>query len=897
MQASPSGPGERVAVGSVANVLGFATTTVLALLLTPYLLHHLGASAFGAWALVGVVVTVLQLADLGLPRALSRTVAEAYAQGNAVGLWVNFGTTLFLYLIISSVVALLLIATRGPLVAYGLAVPEPWQADARFALVWMACGLLPALVTSALGATLDGLQRMEWTNLALVTGRATYAGGAVMAVLTGNGLRGLAIAMVVATLCQMTVATLGLWIVAFYDGSLSFPRGRHALPSPVHPRWIGAQFVAPLRRHLSLKAARSLLAYGLPILANAAVGLAYVPWSKLVLARAAPVEMVGYYEVASTFAMQIFLLAWALAMAAFPALAQAWGTTDHARVHRLYGRANRWGVMATLPAGIALILVAAPLLRAWLGLNILSEAVPTLQLVAVGWTLVALAAPSAVTLQAIGRPAHTLYAVLANGLTSAFLCLVLAPRYKLVGVAAANLASALVGSLLMIWLCRRALGLPTLPRVTTFLRPAASALWAPVVPALLLALTSVLLARQPSPSLVALFLAGGGYAVLYGVCCFAWGPLAKEERDWLRRHLPIPPLRGPTRGDVSIECQEQGGRRFAVYPFPGEERAKDEDVNEVTAALKSPLLSIIIVNWNVLPRLRACLASIHRETAGSALHVETIVVDNASAESPVEALRREFPQVCVIANDQNLGFARACNQGLAQAQGRYLLLLNPDTEVRPGALAQLIACLDSCPRAGACGPLIRTPSGQIDYLGGRRFPTPWSQALDWAGITRRWPRLAFHLIPTWDHLSSRAVECLSGAALMLRREALADVGLLDPAYHLYGEDMDLCFRLVRAGWELRYCAEAEIVHWGGESSKQIKPEAALWAQRGNERFFRKHYGLGAVLLHRIFIFLISAVKATLFAGAGLVQPLAARRSHLWREARAHALMARWALVG
>jgi len=318
---------------------------------------------------------------------------------------------------------------------------------------------------------------------------------------------------------------------------------------------------------------------------------------------------------------------------------------------------------------------------------------------------------------------------------------------------------------------------------------------------------------------------------------------------------------------------------------------------QATEGLESPLLSIIIVNWNVLPRLRACLASLDRETTGSALHVETIVVDNASAENPVEALGREFPQVRVIANDQNLGFARACNQGLAQARGRYLLLLNPDTEVRPGALARLIACLDSCPRAGACGPLIRTPSGHIDYLGGRRFPTPWSQALDWAGITRRWPRLASHLIPTWDHLSSRAVECLSGAALLLRREALAAVGLLDPAYHLYGEDMDICFRLVRAGWELRYCAEAEIMHWGGESSRQIKPEAALWAQRGNERFFRKHYGLGAVLLHRILIFLIAAVKAMLFAGAGLAQPLADRRSHLWREARTHALMVRWALVG
>jgi GT2 family glycosyltransferase len=308
-------------------------------------------------------------------------------------------------------------------------------------------------------------------------------------------------------------------------------------------------------------------------------------------------------------------------------------------------------------------------------------------------------------------------------------------------------------------------------------------------------------------------------------------------------------------------------------------------------------LSIVIVNWNVLERLRACLASIYREAAQpGAPRLTTIVVDNASVESPVETLRREFPRVHLIVNERNLGFARACNQGLAQASGRYLLLLNPDTVLQPGALAALVACLDAYPRAGAAGPLIRKPTGEVDYLGGRRFPTPWSQALDWAGVTRRWPRLAPHLLSAWDHLSSRAVQCLSGACLALRREALDEIGLLDPAYYLYGEDVDLCFRLAQAGWELRYCAEAEIVHWGGQSSKQIKMEAALHAQRGNELFFQKHYNLRAVLLHRAMILLIAAAKATILAGASLAHPVADRRRRLWLEAHAHAVMARWALA-
>ncbi|MCC7352809.1 MAG: oligosaccharide flippase family protein [Anaerolineae bacterium] len=525
MRASSSGPTERVAVGSVANVLGYATTTILALLLTPYLLRRLGAGTFGAWALVGVIVSALQLADLGLPRALSRAVAGACAQDDTASLGAALSTALSLYLIVGSAVALLLVVVREPLVTYGLAVPEPWRADASVALVWLALGLLPTLIAGALGATLDGFQRMEWTNLALVAGRATYAVGALVAVLSGNGLRGLAIALACAAFCQLAVAAVGLWVS--HKNCLPFKQGegRWGLAGLVHP---------------SLVAARSLLFYGLPILVSAVVGLAYVPWSKLVLARAAPVEMVGYYEVASTFAMQVFFLSWALAMAAFPALAQAWKMSDHDHTRWLYSRANRWGALAVFPAGIALVVVAAPLLRAWLGLGT-TDAVRALQLVAAGWTLVAMAAPSAVTLQAIGRPGHTLYAVLVNGLTSAILCLILAPRYKLVGVAAANLASAVASSLLMIWLCRRALGLPALPGAATFLRPAASALWTPVVPALLLTLASIAIARQPSPSLVALFLAGGGYAVLYAVCCFAWGPLAEEERSWLRRHLlPLP---------------------------------------------------------------------------------------------------------------------------------------------------------------------------------------------------------------------------------------------------------------------------------------------------------------------------------------------------------------------
>lgn len=851
MNVSADGPSERVAVGGVANVLGFAATTAIALLLTPYLLRRLGASAFGVWALVGVVVTSLQLADLGLPRALSRAVAAARARRDDAALCAALSTTLALYLLVGGVGVLVLVAGRGLLVAYGLAVPPPWQAEARAALLWISFCLLPALGIAALGATLDGLQRMEWTSLALVTGRTVFALGAVVAATRGGGVRGLAMALFLSQTCQMTVAALGLRLV--------YPA--------VH-----------LRRPASA-VARPLLAYALPIFASALVSLTYIPWSKLVLARTVPVEMVGYYEVVSTFATQVFLLAWVLAMAAFPATTQAWTRGERERARWFYARALRWGAMVVLPASAGLMAIAEPLLGAWLGVRI-PQVTLALQLVTLGWTANALAAPSAVTLQAIGKPGHTFRAVLVNGLVNALLSLVLARPFGLLGVAMANLASSLASSLLMTWLCWRALAIPpsawraSLPVASTLVRTL-------LLPLLLLTLFSAVVSRNATPSLLAVVSAAGVYALLYALIVLAWGPLSGEERGWLRGRLRTA-LAGVLKRPLPAPSRDA-----ALPALPRQDVGED-----------APDLSIIIVHWNVPERLRACLASIYREAAAGSPRVEVIVVDNASAESPAEMLGREFPSARLIVNAENLGFAQACNQGLLEARGRYLLLLNPDTEVQPGALAQLIASLEAHPQAGAVGPLLRRPSGEVDYLGGRRFPTPWSQALDWAGITRRWPHLAAHMMPQWNHRTSRAVECLSGAALLLRREALAEVGLLDPAYFLYAEDVDLFFRLAQAGWERWYCAEAEVVHWGGLSSAQIRTEAILLMQHSIERFFRTHYGIGAVLLNRAFIFFIAGAKAALFASAGLAAPVAAERRRRWRrEAHAHVLLARWALAG
>lgn len=255
----------------------------------------------------------------------------------------------------------------------------------------------------------------------------------------------------------------------------------------------------------------------------------------------------------------------------------------------------------------------------------------------------------------------------------------------------------------------------------------------------------------------------------------------------------------------------------------------------------STTLSIIIVNWNTRDLLAQCLASVEQNVQSlPQVEVETVVVDNGSTDGSPVMVKSRFPQVTLLENRQNVGFAQANNQALKQCTGQYLLLLNSDTELLDGALAALVTFADEHPGAGVVGPLLLNgdgslqPSAQPMLTPGREF---WRLSfLDWI------MRQATYDMKRWNRNEARPVEVLKGACLLLRREALDQVGLLDEAYFMYTEEVDLCYRLAVAGWELWWVPQARVIHYGAASSKQVGQEMYIQLYKSKVQFYRKFGG-------------------------------------------------------
>lgn len=238
-------------------------------------------------------------------------------------------------------------------------------------------------------------------------------------------------------------------------------------------------------------------------------------------------------------------------------------------------------------------------------------------------------------------------------------------------------------------------------------------------------------------------------------------------------------------------------------------------------------LSVVIVTWNNQRTIADCLASLAEQP--SRLALEVLVVDNASADGTLEQVGR-FPAVHVLRNDDNLGFARAVTAGVDRSTGDAVLLLNPDTVVHPGSLERLVAHLQTHPRCGAVGPRTVSVDGSVLRS---VFPYPGLGVTMLGSLGRPRP-------PRLHRLRPSTVEALSGAALCLRRAALEDVGGLDTDFFMYGEDMDLCYRLARSGWSVDHVPTATVTHLQGHSANQV-PEVTYVRRRiGRLRFLRKH---------------------------------------------------------
>lgn len=274
-------------------------------------------------------------------------------------------------------------------------------------------------------------------------------------------------------------------------------------------------------------------------------------------------------------------------------------------------------------------------------------------------------------------------------------------------------------------------------------------------------------------------------------------------------------------------------------------------------------LSVIIVSYNVKHYVEQCLISLRRALNG--IDAEVFVVDNHSHDGTVELLRAQFPEVRVVASNHNLGFARANNIAIRQSQSEYVLLLNPDTVVAENTIAECIGFMDEHPKAGGLGARMLRADGNDAKESRRGLPTPAVAFYKMSGLCSRFPRSRrfghyyMGYLP-WDEPAQ--IEVISGAFCFLRRAAIDEVGLLDEDFFMYGEDIDLSYRLLRGGYENWYLP-TKILHYKGESTQKSSFRYVHVFYDAMLIFFRKHYAHAS-------LFFTIPIKAAIY-GKALVE--------------------------
>lgn len=252
-------------------------------------------------------------------------------------------------------------------------------------------------------------------------------------------------------------------------------------------------------------------------------------------------------------------------------------------------------------------------------------------------------------------------------------------------------------------------------------------------------------------------------------------------------------------------------------------------------------LSVIIVNYNVKYYLEQCLESVRRASQG--LQVEVLVVDNRSTDGSVAYLRERFPEVIFVENEENVGFSRANNQAIRQSRGEYVLLLNPDTIVGEDTLRRLVEFMDTHPQAGGAGSYMLNTNGTFAPESRRGLPTPFVAFCKMAGLSALFPKSRLfgrYYMRYLDENETNEIEVMSGACMMLRREALDKVGLLDEDFFMYGEDIDLSYRILQGGYK-NYFLPVRMLHYKGESTVKNSYRYTYTFYRAMRLFFRKHY--------------------------------------------------------
>ncbi|MGE5351262.1 MAG: glycosyltransferase [Acidobacteriota bacterium] len=276
-------------------------------------------------------------------------------------------------------------------------------------------------------------------------------------------------------------------------------------------------------------------------------------------------------------------------------------------------------------------------------------------------------------------------------------------------------------------------------------------------------------------------------------------------------------------------------------------------------------LSVIIVNFNVKEFLQNLLGSIQKSTGK--ISTEVIVIDNASDDGSVEILREKFPWVKLIASQKNLGFGRANNLGLEISQGKYILLINPDTIVQEDTFQKLISFFEKTPDAGLAGCKVLNSDGTLQLACRRGFPGPWTSFTKVTGLSKLFPKsrlFARYNMTYLDENQTYEVDAISGAFMMMKREVYEKVGGFDSQFFMYGEDLDLCYRIQKAGYKVYYVHDTQIIHYKGESTKRSSMDETRVFYEAMHLFVKKHFSSSflveiilrfAIIVRQLFAFL------------------------------------------
>lgn len=289
-------------------------------------------------------------------------------------------------------------------------------------------------------------------------------------------------------------------------------------------------------------------------------------------------------------------------------------------------------------------------------------------------------------------------------------------------------------------------------------------------------------------------------------------------------------------------------------------------------------VSIIIVSWNTRQILRDCLESVYQQTSG--IEFEVFVVDNASEDGSGKMVKQLFPQVKLIQNHENSGFARANNQAIELASGRYVLLLNSDTVILDHTITKTVRYVEGHSDVGIMGCRVLNPDRTLQRTC-FQYPSLLNMILSMTYLYKIFPQSRFfgrERMTWWNRSDERPVDVVTGCYMLIRKEVIEQIGALDETYFMYGEETDLCYRAGRKGWDIRFSPVAEIIHLGGASSKRMRPEMILQLRGSILKFIRTHKGRVSYVAACLLTSLFFLIRVPYWFLRGLIKPDEHRRS-------------------